>query len=74
MAEKELVLKLAGGGPTRNPKKEVVGRDAFVAQMIERLEYTSIEMFAPRRLGKSWVLKLLEVKAPSPVATLSTKS
>ena len=67
MAEKELVLKLAGGGPTRNPKKEVVGRDAFVAQMIERLEYTSIEMFAPRRLGKSWVLKLLEVKAPSPV-------
>jgi len=67
MAEKELVLRLAGGGPTRNPKKEVVGRDAFVAQMIELLEYTSIQMFAPRRLGKSWVLKLLAAKAPQNV-------
>ena len=67
MYKNELVLNPVGGGPPRNPKKEVVGRDIFVEQMIERLEYTSIQMFAPRRLGKSWVLKLLEVKAPSSV-------
>lgn len=70
MAENQLVLSLAGGGPTRKPEMEVVGRDAFVQKMIERLSYNSIQMFAPRRLGKSWVLRLLEVRAPSDVMAI----
>ncbi len=69
MSKDDLVLNIAGGGPPRDPVKEVIGRDSFVNDLKKRLAYTSVEMYAPRRLGKSWVLRLLEVKAgPEKVA------
>lgn len=63
MAENNIILSMAGGGPPRNPVKEVIGRDAFVDRLKNYLAYTSVQMYAPRRLGKSWVLRLLEAKA-----------
>lgn len=63
MPDPKIVLRLSGGGPPRNPEKEVIGRDQFVKEMMGFLEYTSVQLAAPRRIGKSWVLYLLESKA-----------
>ncbi len=67
MSDKNIRLQPSGGGPPRNPVKEVIGRDRFVTEMMNFLEYTSIQLAAPRRIGKSWVLYLLEAKAKDTV-------
>ena len=63
MPDSKLILQPSGGGPPRNAVKEVVGRDEFVKEIMRFLDYTSVQLTAPRRIGKSWVLYLLEAKA-----------
>lgn len=63
MPHPKIILRPSGGGPPRDPEKEVIGRDQFVKEMIGFLEYTSVQLSAPRRIGKSWVLYLLAAKA-----------
>jgi hypothetical protein len=56
-------LRPCGGGPTRDPVREVVGRDQFVQTLQNHLEANNVHMFAPRRIGKTWVLRLLEERS-----------
>ncbi|PIR00009.1 MAG: hypothetical protein COV66_07875 [Nitrospinae bacterium CG11_big_fil_rev_8_21_14_0_20_45_15] len=60
-------FRIAGGSPPRNPIEEVVGRDKFVTQIIACLEHSSVQILAPRRLGKTWTLHLLNAKKPEMV-------
>lgn len=62
MGDKEQAkLPINPGGPTgrNNVESVVIGRNVFVDDLMSTLETVSVEISAPRRIGKTWVLDLL---------------